>query len=75
MMPGLHQHSSQVPCPVHGHEAGHHHGSPGDHGSRAGRLPFEGPGVGGSDFRGIHSHHARLRDEMYNMNRIPIEVT
>eukprot|EP00794_Sanderia_malayensis_P018873 gene18873-20773_t len=71
MMPGVHQHSSQGPCPVHGHEAGHHHGSPGEHSSRGNRLPFDG--LGSSDFRGMHPHHPRLRDEMYNMNRLPVE--
>eukprot|EP00795_Rhopilema_esculentum_P001174 gene1174-15533_t len=73
---GMHQHSGQGPCPVHGHESGHHHGSPRDHGSRPGRLPFEGitPRSGPlPDFRGIHSHHQRIRDEIYGMNRIPVE--
>jgi len=73
---GLHQHNSQGACPVHGHESGHHHGSPRDHAGRPGRLPFDGmPPRSGpiSEYRGIHPHHQRMRDELYSINRIPFE--
>ena len=77
-MHGMHQHNSQGTCPVHGHEPGHHHGSPRDHAARPGRLPFDGitPRAGPlSEYRGVHSHHQRMRDEIYGINRIPVEVS
>lgn len=77
LMHGMHQHGSQGSCPVHGHETGHHHGSPRDLPARSGRLPFEGiaPRTGPiSDMRGVHSHHQRMRDEIYGINRVPLEV-
>ena len=78
LMHGIHQHNSQGPCPVHGHEAGHHqHGSPGDHAPRNSRIPFEGLAASSSnlsDFRGMHSHHQRMRDDLYSMNRLSLEV-
>lgn len=78
LMHGMHQHNSQGACPVHGHESGHHHGSPRDHAGRPGRLPFDGisPRSGPlPEYRGLHSHHQRIREEMYGMNRIPVEVS
>ena len=75
---GLHQHNSQTPCPVHGHEPGHRHGSPGDHSSRPPTLAFDHLGApGGSnipELRALHTHHQRLREDLYNAHRHSIEV-
>ena len=78
LMHGIHQHNSQGACPVHGHESGHHHGSPRDHAGRPGRLPFEGITARSaplSEYRGMHPHHQRMRDEIYGINRLPFEVS